>query len=110
MTTDAGRWTLDSCVPQRIDFSVRITGATMPAFADDLAAAHQHGANSRVRAGLADAATGERQRAPHESFILFGEAHVQQDSGSAARIKLSLAFDGACRYKSTPFQLPGAYQ
>jgi hypothetical protein len=46
-----------------------------PASAAASAGKHEHRADRRVRAGLSQPAPRQRQRPPHEPFILFAESH-----------------------------------
>ena len=58
------------------DFGMGTAGLLMPALVNDLSAADQHGADSRIRAGPADATLGELQRQLHETFVVSPKLHV----------------------------------
>ena len=47
------------CIAQRLDFGVRLTAATVPAFAERDAVAHDDAAHRRVRCGVGDGARRE---------------------------------------------------
>ena len=58
--------------PHRINLGVRLAGSSVPAFADDLAFAHDNGADSRVRRSQPPALAGQTQCFAHPLVIIHG--------------------------------------
>src|SRR5690606_26052774 len=58
---------------QGVDLGVRLAGALVPAFADDLAVAHDHAADTRIGMGGEQPQTRQPQRPGHEGLV--GRAH-----------------------------------
>jgi uncharacterized protein YdeI (BOF family) len=57
---------------QRVHFRVRLAGAIVKTFADDLAVFHDHAADIRVGMGGKAPARGQLQRSRHVHFVLHG--------------------------------------
>jgi hypothetical protein len=74
---------------ERLDLGVRPSRLPVPAFGDDLAGAHEDGANARVRAGAPEATSGQGQRAAHELLVSAGEHARDTASGARQRQPLS---------------------